>query len=135
MNDPQPHTLIGLGKTGQISAKINQRGAELWTLTDRDGTPLLWSGDPQVWSGRAPILFPIVGSLADGVIDITGAVIRCIAMALPVMPQFSVVEQPKQACCCGWKPPIRRAKSIRSISGSICVSPARRCARNRGQRS
>jgi galactose mutarotase-like enzyme len=26
----------------------------------------MWSGDPAIWSGRAPILFPIVGALAGG---------------------------------------------------------------------
>jgi galactose mutarotase-like enzyme len=26
----------------------------------------LWNGDPSVWSGRAPLLFPIVGALAGG---------------------------------------------------------------------
>jgi galactose mutarotase-like enzyme len=41
-------------------------GAQLYTLRDRGGRDLLWSGDPSVWSGRAPLLFPIVGVLAGG---------------------------------------------------------------------
>jgi galactose mutarotase-like enzyme len=47
-------------RSDQLSA------AELQTLRDRDGRDLLWSGDPAVWAGRAPVLFPIVGELAGG---------------------------------------------------------------------
>ncbi|WP_295558198.1 aldose 1-epimerase family protein [uncultured Hyphomicrobium sp.] len=47
-----------------LSAEINPLGAELWTLRDGDGRDLLWTGDAAFWSGRAPILFPIVGTVA-----------------------------------------------------------------------
>jgi galactose mutarotase-like enzyme len=56
---------ISFGSKG-LSARVDPRGAQLSDLTDGDGRPLLWSGDPAVWSGRAPILFPIVGALAGG---------------------------------------------------------------------
>jgi galactose mutarotase-like enzyme len=35
-------------------------------LRDSGGRDLLWNGDPSVWAGRAPILFPTVGTLAGG---------------------------------------------------------------------
>jgi len=38
----------------------------LFTLRDRAARDLLWDGDPAVWSGRAPLLFPIVGVLVNG---------------------------------------------------------------------
>jgi galactose mutarotase-like enzyme len=45
---------------------VNPLGAELTSLvsalTDEE---FMWSGDASVWSGRAPILFPIVGELRD----------------------------------------------------------------------
>ncbi len=47
----------------RLSAEINPQGAELHALRDSEGRDLLWSGDPAVWSGRAPVLFPIVGAL------------------------------------------------------------------------
>ena len=50
----------------QLTAAINPQGAQLSALRDAQGTDLLWNGDPAVWSGRAPILFPIVGTLAGG---------------------------------------------------------------------
>jgi galactose mutarotase-like enzyme len=52
--------------SGDLTAEINPLGAELSTLRDRAGRDLLWDGDPSVWAGRAPLLFPIVGALAGG---------------------------------------------------------------------
>ena len=43
--------------------QIDPIGAQLSTLRDAQGRDLLWNGDPAVWTGRAPILFPIVGAL------------------------------------------------------------------------
>lgn len=50
----------------QLACGIDPLGAELRRLTGRDGREWLWDGDPAVWAGRAPILFPIVGMLAGG---------------------------------------------------------------------
>jgi galactose mutarotase-like enzyme len=56
---------VALG-SGALAAEIDPRGAQLSTLRDRAGRDLLWDGNPAVWSGRAPLLFPIVGVLAGG---------------------------------------------------------------------
>jgi galactose mutarotase-like enzyme len=50
-----------------VTAEIDPLGAQLSALRDREGRDLLWGGDPAVWNGRAPLLFPIVGALAGGV--------------------------------------------------------------------
>lgn len=50
----------------RLSARVAIIGAELQDLRDARGLRLQWDGDPAVWSGRAPILFPIVGALAGG---------------------------------------------------------------------
>lgn len=55
-----------------LSAQINPFGAELHSLRDAAGRDYLWDGDPAVWAGRAPILFPIVGAVAGGVIRVDG---------------------------------------------------------------
>lgn len=47
----------------RLTAEISEAGAELRRLTDAAGRDWLWDGDPAVWAGRAPILFPIVGTL------------------------------------------------------------------------
>jgi len=46
-----------------LTATISPLGAELRTLRDGGGANLLWDGDPAFWTGRAPLLFPIVGRL------------------------------------------------------------------------
>jgi galactose mutarotase-like enzyme len=53
-------------RTTGLTATINPLGAQLSVLRDAADRDLLWNGDPAVWAGRAPILFPIVGMLAAG---------------------------------------------------------------------
>jgi galactose mutarotase-like enzyme len=48
-----------------IRATLTPQGAEMVGLAT-DGRELQWDGDPAVWSGRAPLLFPIVGAHAGG---------------------------------------------------------------------
>lgn len=52
--------------SGELSAAIDPFGAELASLTDAAGRELMTDADPSYWTGRAPLLFPIVGALADG---------------------------------------------------------------------
>lgn len=47
------------------SAAVDPMGAQLMSLA-RDGIEYLWQGDERWWPRRAPVLFPIVGSLRDG---------------------------------------------------------------------
>lgn len=58
-----PHTPTLRIASDALSAEIAPLGAELQSLCDAEGNPLQWDGDPAVWAGRAPILFPIVGML------------------------------------------------------------------------
>lgn len=51
-------------KNGILSVKINKTGAELKSVV-KDGIELMWPGSPGVWSGTAPLLFPICGGLKD----------------------------------------------------------------------
>jgi galactose mutarotase-like enzyme len=52
--------------SSHLSAAVDPLGAQLSALRDHAGRDLLWDGDPAIWSGRSPILFPIVGALAGG---------------------------------------------------------------------
>ena len=50
-----------------LTAQIKETGAELHSLrVEATGEELVWQGDPAVWKGQAPLLFPIVGALRDG---------------------------------------------------------------------
>lgn len=56
-----------------ISAEINDLGAELYSFKSKKSeTEYLWQGDPKIWSGRAPILFPIIGQLYRGKFNYNG---------------------------------------------------------------
>jgi galactose mutarotase-like enzyme len=52
--------------SAELSAEVDPLGAQLSVLRDASGRELLWSGDAAIWAGRAPLLFPIVGTLAGG---------------------------------------------------------------------
>lgn len=48
-----------------LSVKFVSFGGSLHSIKDREGTEYLWQGDPAYWSGQAPVLFPICGSLRN----------------------------------------------------------------------
>jgi galactose mutarotase-like enzyme len=52
--------------SGELTARINPLGAELWSLTDSVGREYMTDADPAFWTGHAPLLFPIVGALQGG---------------------------------------------------------------------
>lgn len=58
--------------SGDLTASISVLGAELQSLIDADGRELMTNADPAYWSGRAPLLFPIVGRLNDDVLRVGG---------------------------------------------------------------
>lgn len=49
----------------KLTAHINELGAELKSLQFQ-GTEYIWPGDPNIWAGSAPIIFPICSGLRDG---------------------------------------------------------------------
>jgi galactose mutarotase-like enzyme len=59
-------------RSAELHAEVNPLGAQLSVLRDANGHDLLWNGDPAVWAGRAPVLFPIVGELAGGKYHLDG---------------------------------------------------------------
>lgn len=48
----------------KIKCTISAMGAEIQSII-KDGKELIWEGNPDVWSGRSPVLFPICGGLKD----------------------------------------------------------------------
>ena len=57
---------------GDLTARINPLGAELWSVTDAQDREYLTDADPAFWGGHAPLLFPIVGSLNGDVLRLDG---------------------------------------------------------------
>lgn len=52
-------------KNEALKVVIDNHGAELHSIQTLDGTEYLWQGDPAVWNGQAPNLFPYVARLTD----------------------------------------------------------------------
>lgn len=76
-----------------LTAAIQTHGGELVSLRDRAGTEYIWQGDPAFWSGQNPILFPIVGSLKDGRVDIGGKSFEMGRHGFARNSEFTVSEQ------------------------------------------
>ena len=56
------------------TVEIRPLGAELISFKRKDtGLEYMWSGDAEFWTGRSPVLFPIVGSVYDGVMRTEGS--------------------------------------------------------------
>lgn len=50
-----------------LALSADTRGAELQSIKGtRGGIEYLWQGDPEIWNGHAPLLFPIIGRLKRG---------------------------------------------------------------------
>ncbi len=77
---------------GALEAAVQTRGGELVSLR-RDGAEYIWGGDPAFWSGQNPILFPIVGSLKDGRVDVGGRTCRMSRHGFARNLDFTPVEQ------------------------------------------
>lgn len=56
------HTL----ENNQLTVQVNTHGAELSSVKSRETQrEFIWQADPAVWARHAPVLFPIVGKLAQ----------------------------------------------------------------------
>jgi galactose mutarotase-like enzyme len=59
-------------RAGPARAAIAHRGAE-WRQWSIGGVDLLWPGDPAIWPGVAPVLFPVVGWTRGGRVRVGAA--------------------------------------------------------------
>ena len=84
--------LVEIASEG-LTARINPFGAELSSLTDIAGREYMTDADPAFWSGRAPLLFPIVGALADDSLRHGGQTYRMPKHGFARRSAFSLIEQ------------------------------------------
>lgn len=74
-----------------LTISFTDLGGALTSIKNKDGLEFLWQGDPTYWSGQAPVLFPICGSLrADKAINLEGDVIS--------MPRHGIVRKRGFVC-------------------------------------
>lgn len=76
-----------------LTAAVRTLGGELVSLRDREGTEYIWQGNPAFWSGQNPILFPIVGSLRDGRVDIDGQTYEMDRHGFARRSEFTLTDQ------------------------------------------
>ena len=83
--------------SGSLTATIAHRGAELQSLKNSDGNEYLSDGDPAFWSGRAPLLFPIVGRLNEDRLRLGDANYNMLKHGFARKSDFSLIDQSENA--------------------------------------
>jgi galactose mutarotase-like enzyme len=54
-------------ENSKLKIQVKEVGAELSSIFNIEtGKELMWQGNPDVWSGQAPVLFPVIGCLKEG---------------------------------------------------------------------
>ncbi len=78
--------------SGALSVSVNPLGAELWSLKDAQGREYMTDADPAFWSGHAPLLFPVVGSLAHDTLRVDGNDYPLARHGFARAKQFTLIE-------------------------------------------
>ncbi len=82
----------------EIHATISTLGAELVSLRSTIVGEILWRGGGSFWSGHSPLLFPIVGRVADDAIQIEGGRYPMPIHGFARSSCFDVVTSTKESC-------------------------------------
>ncbi|RUM00783.1 aldose 1-epimerase family protein [Rhizobium chutanense] len=90
-------TLIRIGNQ-DLTVDISPLGAEMQALTSSDGRSWLWTGDAAFWTGRSPILFPIVGKAPDDKIAIDGTAYPMAQHGFARRSEFALVASTETMC-------------------------------------
>lgn len=79
-------------KTGSFTVCLTTAGGSL-TSIKKDGVEYLWQGDPDVWSGQAPICFPVCGGLRDDCAEtLSGKTIALARHGFARKQEFELIE-------------------------------------------
>ena len=84
-----------------LRATVSSLGAELVRLQTAAGEELLWDGNPAVWAGRSPLLFPIVGAVKDDRITVRGQSYPLSRHGFARTSTFALVES--ESAHCMWR--------------------------------
>ena len=81
-----------------LTVDVSSLGAEMQALTTSDGRSWLWTGDAAFWTGRSPILFPIVGKAPDDKVAIDGTVYPMAQHGFARRSEFTLASSTATAC-------------------------------------
>ncbi|AIQ44685.1 aldose epimerase [Paenibacillus sp. FSL R7-0273] len=80
-------------RSGDAEAVINSLGAELTSFRLlATGNEYIWSGDAEFWTGRSPVLFPIIGAARGGKIRTGGSTYAIGNHGFARRSEFTLVE-------------------------------------------
>ncbi|QUL55262.1 aldose 1-epimerase family protein [Paenibacillus tritici] len=80
-------------RSSTAEAVISSLGAELVSFRRTDtGTEYMWSGDAAYWTGRSPVLFPIIGAANGGEIKVNGQAYKLANHGFARRSEFTLVE-------------------------------------------
>jgi|LSQX01.1.fsa_nt_gb galactose mutarotase-like enzyme len=78
----------------KIKVSVKEIGAELSSFFDKENSiEYLWQGNPDIWSGQAPILFPIIGRLLNDKYTLNGKEYSMPKHGLVRKKAFSLIEK------------------------------------------
>eukprot|EP01035_Chromulina_nebulosa_P055324 gene55324-75818_t len=81
-----------------LSVTVSALGAEMQSLKTSDGRDWLWNGDPAWWTGRSPILFPIVGKAPDDTLAVNGKTYPMAQHGIARRSEFALLEHTATSC-------------------------------------
>jgi galactose mutarotase-like enzyme len=84
--------------SSKLQAQVATAGAELVRLQDEQGRDLLWDCDPAFWTGRSPLLFPIVGRVRSDHIRVDGVEYELRQHGFARTSQFEITETSPSRC-------------------------------------
>lgn len=84
-------------RSGALAATIKSLGAELCSLTHGSGVEFVWQAGPQ-WPRHAPLLFPIVGRLANDELRHNGKTYRMTQHGFARDSRFAWAERGESGC-------------------------------------
>ncbi|MDY2777557.1 MAG: aldose 1-epimerase family protein, partial [Collinsella sp.] len=91
-------TLEHILDNGELTVKLSSAGGSFTSIAS-NGREYLWQGDPAVWSGQAPICFPICGGLRDNrATALDGKKIELARHGFARKQEFELIEAGETSC-------------------------------------
>lgn len=104
-----------------LRVSVNNFGAVLCGVQSvKTGHEFLWQGNPAVWNGQSPVLFPIIGKLLDDKCRIGGKEYEIIRHGIARHRDFTCIDASDNSLTFLQKVMNRQKLTIRSIMNCIC---------------
>ena len=78
-----------------LTVTISSLGAEIISV-NKCGKEMLWDGNPDFWTGHAPVLFPICGGLKDNKFQYEGKEYNLLKHGFARIKEFKVESKEKE---------------------------------------